>query len=126
VIFEQFRAFVAELAPPGVTVTATLIGGGTASRMPIDGPATEAAGRALRDTFGRDPLFILAGGSIPVAASFERMLGLPVLLLGFTNPDDNAHAPNESMVLDNYERGIRAVCRYWDELATTPLRTRPE
>jgi acetylornithine deacetylase/succinyl-diaminopimelate desuccinylase-like protein len=115
-IYDQFAAHVAELAPPGVTVTTTLIGTGWPSRMPIEGPATEAAQRALRAAFGADPLFILAGGSIPVAASFERILGLPVLLLGFTNPDDNAHAPNESMVLDNYERGIRTVVRFWDEL----------
>jgi acetylornithine deacetylase/succinyl-diaminopimelate desuccinylase-like protein len=43
------------------------------------------------------------------------------VLAGFTNPDDNAHAPNESMVLDNYERGIRAIAGLWDELAAADL-----
>jgi acetylornithine deacetylase/succinyl-diaminopimelate desuccinylase-like protein len=47
---------------------------------------------------------------------FERQLGLAVVLMGFTNPDDNAHAPNESMVLANYETGIRTICLLWDLL----------
>ena len=50
-------------------------------------------------------MYIREGGSIPVCASFETILGLPVVLLGFTPPDDNAHAPNESMALPNYETG---------------------
>jgi acetylornithine deacetylase/succinyl-diaminopimelate desuccinylase-like protein len=49
---------------------------------------------------------------------FESMLGLPVVMLGFTNPDDNAHAPNETMVLLNYETGIRTIARLWDDLGT--------
>ena len=57
---------------------------------------------------------------IPVCASFESILGLPVVLLGFTPPDDNAHAPNESMSLPNHETGIRTVAAYWDELARLP------
>ena len=46
------------------------------------------------------------------------MLGLPVVMLGFTNPDDNAHAPNETMVLVNYETGLRTICALWDDLGT--------
>jgi acetylornithine deacetylase/succinyl-diaminopimelate desuccinylase-like protein len=86
----------------------------------MDHPATKAAARALKATFGKDPLYIREGGSIPVAAEFESILGLPVVLLGFTPPDDNAHAPNESMDLGNYELGIRCIARYWDELAALP------
>jgi acetylornithine deacetylase/succinyl-diaminopimelate desuccinylase-like protein len=66
------------------------------------------------------PLYIRDGGSIPVCASFEKILGLPVVLLGFTPPDDNAHAPNESMSLTNHETAIRTVVAYWDELASLP------
>ena len=71
---------------------------------------------ALEATFGREPLYVREGGSIPVAASFERILGLPVVL-GFTPPDDHAHSPNEYMSLRNYETAIRTVVRFWDELA---------
>ena len=85
--------------------------------MPLDHPATQAAARALKATFGRDPLYVRDGGSIPVAADFGELLEVPVVMLGFTPPDDNAHAPNESMDLGNYELGIRCVARYWDELA---------
>ena len=110
---------MAEVAPPGVTVTVRDLHGGRPFAMPIDHPATKAAARALAATFGREPLFAREGGSIPVAADFSTILGLPVVLLGFTPPDDNAHAPNESMDLTNYELGIRCVARLWDELAGT-------
>ena len=119
-IFEAFRAYVAEIAPPGVTTTVKLLGGGRPSLTPMDHPATQAAARALEATFGRAPVYIREGGSIPVCASFDSVLGLPVVLLGFTPPDDNAHAPNESMDLRNYETSIRTIARMWDELVDLP------
>jgi acetylornithine deacetylase/succinyl-diaminopimelate desuccinylase-like protein len=120
-IFELFRDYVLEVSPPGVRTSVTSLGGGRPSLTPMDHPATRAAATAIEAAFGRPPLYIREGGSIPVCASFESILGLPVVLAGFTNPDDNAHAPNESMVLDNYERGIRAIARLWYELAVTDL-----
>jgi acetylornithine deacetylase/succinyl-diaminopimelate desuccinylase-like protein len=116
-IFEQFQAYVAEIAPPGVVTSVTFLGGGHPSLTPIDHPATQAAARALEATFGRAPVYIREGGSIPVCATFEQTLGLPVVLMGFVPPDQHAHAPNEWMDLTNYERGIRAVVRMWDEVA---------
>ncbi len=116
-VFEGLRAYVEQIAPPGVTTTVTLLGGGLPSLTRRDHPATQAAARALEATFGRAPVYIREGGSIPVCASFESVLGLPVVLLGFVQPDDNAHAPNEWMDLNNYETGIRTIARMWDELA---------
>ena len=116
-IFEAFRAHVLAIAPPGVRVSVRHLGGGRPSLTPIDHPATQAAARALEATFGRPPVYIREGGSIPVCATFERVLGLPIVLLGFTPPDDHAHAPNEWMDLDNYETAIRTIARLWDELA---------
>jgi len=116
-IFALFRDHVLRMAPAGLAVEVVLIGGGRPSRIPIDHPATRAAGRALEATFGQQPVYIREGGSIPVAASFASILGLPVVLLGFTPPDENAHAPNEWMDLANHETGIRTIARYWDELA---------
>ena len=104
-IFEALRAYVEEIAPPGVTTTVQYIGGGHPSLTPMDHPATRAAARALEATFGQPPVYIREGGSIPVCASFSTILGLPVVLLGITPPDDNAHAPNEWMDLGNYETG---------------------
>jgi acetylornithine deacetylase/succinyl-diaminopimelate desuccinylase-like protein len=120
-IFEQFRDYLLAVAPPGVRVSVTSVGSGRASLTPIDHPATQAAARAIEQVFGKQPLFIREGGSIPICASFERVLGLPVVLAGFTNPDDNAHAPNESLLLDNFEKGIRTIALMWHELAETKL-----
>ena len=119
-IFEQVEAFILAIAPPGVTTTVTYLGGGRPSLTPIDHPATQAAARAIEATFGRAPVYIREGGSIPVCASFESILGLPVVLLGFTPPNDNAHAPDEWMDLDTYEIAIRTVVRTFDELVGLP------
>jgi acetylornithine deacetylase/succinyl-diaminopimelate desuccinylase-like protein len=119
-IFELVQAYVAEVSPPGVTTTVRLLGAGRPSLTPQDHPATLAAARALEGTFGAAPLYIREGGSIPVCASFESILGLPVVMLGFSQPDERAHAPNEWINLNNYETGIRAFARMWDELAALP------
>ena len=119
-IFEAFRAYVGEIAPPGVTTTVRQLGGGRPSLTPRDHPATQAAARALEATFGRAPVYIREGGSIPVCASFESILRMPVVLLGFSQPDDHAHAPNEWIDLNNYETGIRMFARMFDELVDLP------
>jgi acetylornithine deacetylase/succinyl-diaminopimelate desuccinylase-like protein len=65
-------------------------------------------------------VFVREGGSIPVTAEFEHRLGLPVVLLGFAQPGENAHAPNEWMDLANYETAIRAIVATLDEVAALP------
>ena len=116
-VFERIRAFVADIAPPGVEVTMRAVTDGLPSSTPIDHPATRAAARAIEATFGVPPLYYRAGGSVPVTASFGDLLGLPVVLLGFAPPDSQAHAPNEFMDLNNFETGIRTIARCWDEMA---------
>ena len=90
---------------------------GKPSLTPQDHPATQAAARAIEATFGQAPLYLREGGSIPICASFETILGLPVVMVGFSQPDEHAHAPNEWLDLDTYETGIRMFARLWDELA---------
>lgn len=119
-IFAKFKVFVADIAPPGVTVSVTFLGGGRPIVTPIDHPVTQAAARALEATFGRAPVYTHEGGSIPVAASFASILGLPVVLEGFTQPHEGAHAPNEWLDLRNYEGAIRAIVATFDEIATMP------
>ncbi len=118
-VFDQLRAYVEALAPRTVRVDVTLLGAGLPTRTPLDHPATQAAARAIERTFGVRPVYAREGVSIPVCASLETVLGVPVLLLGFGPPDDQSHAPNEWMSLSNYELGIRTVARLWDELAAT-------
>jgi len=119
-VFEALRDYVAQLAPPGVTVTTTYIHGGEASLTPTDHPATQAAARAIRAVEGVEPVYIREGGSIPVTAAFDHVLGLPVVLAGFVQPNCNAHTPNEWLDERNFESGTRIIVRLWDELATLP------
>ncbi len=120
-IFELVRDRVAALAPEGVRVDVRLINSGLPSLTPTSHPATRAAAACLREAFGVDPLYIREGGSIPVVASFESILGIQSVLIGFAPPDDQAHAPNESMRLDNYEGGLRTIVRLWSALASAGL-----
>ena len=116
-VFAAVSAALRAAAPKGLQVEITNLGNGHPFLTPLGDPYLTASTDALRATFGREPLAIREGGSIPIAALFQRELGLPVVLLGFTPPDDNAHAPNESMDLGNFEGGIRAVIRALDAIA---------
>jgi acetylornithine deacetylase/succinyl-diaminopimelate desuccinylase-like protein len=118
-LFESFRDYVLEIAPKGVNVEVRNLGTARPMRTDVSHPVAQAAMRALEATFGKAPLLIRSGGTIPVASLFDSILGLPVVLLGFANHDDNAHAPNETMVLLNYETGLRTITRLWDDLATS-------
>jgi acetylornithine deacetylase/succinyl-diaminopimelate desuccinylase-like protein len=119
--FGRLRDFVLAQAPAGVAVEVDLLNKGRWSLMPIDHPATVAAAASLEEVFGQQPYYLHEGGSIPAVASFGSMLGLPSVLLGFTPPDDRAHAPNEWMSLDNYEGGVRTIVRYWQRLSELKL-----
>jgi acetylornithine deacetylase/succinyl-diaminopimelate desuccinylase-like protein len=80
-------------------------------------PAMAAARAAYADAFGREPVFAREGGTIPVVASLRRILGIETVLMGFGLPDDNLHAPNEKMDLENYYRGIETSLAFLEELA---------
>lgn len=113
----QVEAALKAAAPRGLQVEVQNLGNGYPFLTPLGDPYLSAAANALKETFRADPLYIREGGSIPIAALFQRELSLPVVLLGFTPPDDNAHAPNESMDLGNFEGGIRTVIRALDAIA---------
>ena len=115
-IFELIAAYVAEVAPKSIRYSFQRLGDGRPSLTPIDHPATQAAARAIESTFGVTPLYIREGGSVPVCASFESILGLSTVLLGFAPADGQFHAPNEWMWMSNFETGIRTIARYWDEV----------
>ncbi|MGH7669402.1 MAG: dipeptidase [Gemmatimonadaceae bacterium] len=110
------QAHVNRVAPSGVTVKVTALHGGKPWRAELDGPLYDAGRRALSTAFGRPPVITGEGGSIPVVDDFERILGAPVLLMGFGLPGENAHAPNEWLSMDNFTRGLRAVAVLYEEL----------
>ena len=112
------KAHVARVAPAGVTVTVNHLHGGRPWRAELNGPLFDAARRALEAAFGREPVITGEGGSIPVVGDFARILGAPVLLVGFGLPGENAHAPDEWMSMENFTTGMRAIATLWDELST--------
>ena len=116
-IEKLMRAHIARVAPAGVTVTIQMLHGGQPWSAELEGPLFDAAKRALKAAFGRDPVVIGEGGSIPVVSDFQRLLGAPVLLVGFGLPGENAHAPDEWFADENFTKGMRALASLWDELA---------
>jgi acetylornithine deacetylase/succinyl-diaminopimelate desuccinylase-like protein len=111
-----FTDYVKSLAPEGVTVEVEALHGGQPWFSAPSGPVFEAARRALAKGFGREPVTIREGGSIPIVKAFEDTLHAPVVLIGFGLPGENAHAPNEWMSLDNFHRGAEAIAALYDEL----------
>ena len=108
---------VAKVAPDGVKVVVRHLHGGRPWRASLDGPLFDAGRRALSAAFGREPVITGEGGSIPVVGDFQRILGAPVLLMGFGLPGENAHAPDEWLSDENFVRGMRAAAVLLDELA---------
>jgi acetylornithine deacetylase/succinyl-diaminopimelate desuccinylase-like protein len=115
-----FQEHVARVAPKGVTVSVQVMHGGHPWRASIGGPLYEAASRALEKAFGREVVYSGEGGSIPIVPEFERVLGAPVLLMGLGLPGENAHAPNEWMSVENFEKGIAASAELMSELGSAP------
>lgn len=109
------QAHVARVAPQGVRAVVRHLHGGRPWRADLEGPLFDAAKRALAAEFGREPVVTGEGGSIPVVGDFARLLGAPVLLVGFGLPGENAHAPNEWIAVENFEKGMRAMARLYDE-----------
>ena len=113
---EQMQAAVKAATPRGVTVELKVLHAGEPSLTNPDNPFIHAAAEALRETFGKETVYIRSGGSIPIVGVFDRYLGIPSVLMGFGLPDDNLHAPNEKFHLPNFYRGIDAVARYLELL----------
>jgi acetylornithine deacetylase/succinyl-diaminopimelate desuccinylase-like protein len=111
-VFVLFERCIKELAPAGVEITVRKIHGGEAVIVPMDTPPMQAAASALKAVFGREPVFIREGGSIPIAGLFHEILGVPVVMMGFGLPDDNLHAPNEKYSLSQFFKGIRTVAHF--------------
>jgi acetylornithine deacetylase/succinyl-diaminopimelate desuccinylase-like protein len=112
-----FETFLRSLAPSGVKVKVTSIHGNDPVLISRDEPGVQAAARAIEIGFGKRPVFIREGGSIPIVILFKESLGLGnILLLGWGSPDDGAHSPNERFSLDDFHRGIRSAAALFYEI----------
>jgi acetylornithine deacetylase/succinyl-diaminopimelate desuccinylase-like protein len=97
------------IAPAGVTVKVMEHHGGEPYMTPIDSNAYKAAAAAIKDTFGKEPIPVRGGGSIPICALFEKELGVKIVFMGFGLDSDNLHSPNEKYDLVNFYKGIETI-----------------
>jgi acetylornithine deacetylase/succinyl-diaminopimelate desuccinylase-like protein len=116
-IARKLAAHFERVAPPGVRVRVDVLHGGRPYLAPTDHPVFEVAKRAFSKAFGKPTVFIREGGSIPFVRTIADATGKPCLLMGFGQPDENAHAPNEWLDLQNYHLGIHSAAHLYDELA---------
>jgi len=114
-----FEKHFISIAPAGVKVKAEYLHGGQAYVSPLDTPEYLAASRAVEATFSKKPIPVRSGGSIPIVAVFEKVLGIKSVLLGFGLDSDAIHSPNESYPLFNFYKGIETIplyYRYYSEM----------
>ncbi len=112
------RRFFEERLPEGCRISITGMGQAPAIRVPTESPFLDAARAGIAEVFGKPPVLIGMGGSIPVVASLKKLLGLDCLLVGFGLDDDRVHSPNEKFELACYERGIKSHAAMLGAFAT--------
>ncbi len=117
VINKLFTLFLETMAPPGVMVQVSEIHGSDPVLIDRNRRAIQAAANAIESGFGKRPVFIREGGSIPIVGLFKELLGFDnILLLGWGSPDDGAHSPNERFSLEDFHRGIQSAAALFYEL----------
>lgn len=108
-ITEKLLKYFIGIAPAGVTVKASEHHGGEPYMTPIDSKAYKAAAQAIKATFGKDPIPVRGGGSIPICSLFEKELGIKIVFMGFGLDSDNLHSPNEKYDIANFYKGIETI-----------------
>lgn len=105
ILLKYFRS----IAPASVTVKASLHHGGEPYMTPIDSKGYLSAARAVEATFGKAPIPVRGGGSIPICSILEKELGIKIVFMGFGLDNDNLHSPNEKYNIENYYKGIETI-----------------
>ncbi len=116
-IAQAFEEHVRAVAPAWVDVEIRNLHGAAPWVAALDHPALVAAANAIERGFGKRPVFQREGGSIPVVATFAELLQAPTVLMGIGLPDENAHAPNENLDLENFYAGIKSSAYFFEEFA---------
>lgn len=114
-ISKMFADYILSIAPNTVKVKVTPMHGGQGYVCPISLPAYQAAEKGFEAAFGKKPLAVRRGGSIPIISTFEQVLGMKTVLMGFGLESDAIHSPNENFSLDIFRKGIEAVIRFHEE-----------
>lgn len=115
-IYEKVRDYIAQIAPPTVRVETRLLSTGEPALIDRHSPYVQAATRAIETTWGKRPIFVREGGSIPVVVDLQRELGVPVVLLSFGYKGCAAHGPNEHVYLDMWYRGIDTMIEFYGQV----------
>jgi acetylornithine deacetylase/succinyl-diaminopimelate desuccinylase-like protein len=115
-IASKLAAHFERVKPVGVRVRVDFLHGGRPYLAPTNHPVYEVAKRAFTRAFGKPTVFMREGGSIPFVRTIADRSGKPCLLMGFGQPDENAHAPNEWLDLDNYHLGIKSAAYLYSEI----------
>jgi acetylornithine deacetylase/succinyl-diaminopimelate desuccinylase-like protein len=115
-IFEKFIKHVNKVASPAVKVEVTNIGGAEPALVGRDNFMVKAAVSSLEKGFGKKPIFMREGGSIPIVNTFKKELGLETLLIGFSQNDNNVHSPNEKLSLTDFHQGIVTAAHLFAEM----------
>lgn len=116
-ISQAFCDYMQQIAPESVRVRVTPMHGGQGYVCPIDMPAYKAAEKGFEQAFGVRPLAARRGGSIPIISTFEQVLGVKTILMGFGLESNAIHSPNESFDLDIFRKGIAAVVGFYEHYA---------
>ena len=117
-IAKAFKDYIKDIAPDTVKVDVKLYdNNGYAALTPLTADGMKAASTAIKKVFKKDPFFTREGGSIPVVADFQHLLGVDAILLGFGLPDDNLHAPNEKMDISQFRNGMQTTVHFLEEYA---------
>jgi acetylornithine deacetylase/succinyl-diaminopimelate desuccinylase-like protein len=120
-VLNKLEKYLLKIAPKSVRVKVDKMGGAEAVEVPTEGPWLDAAGRAIKKGFGKEPVFMKEGGSIPIVGDFKKILGLDTLLIGFAQHDNNVHSPNERFRVVDFERGCKTAASLPFELAKVEL-----
>jgi acetylornithine deacetylase/succinyl-diaminopimelate desuccinylase-like protein len=118
-IARRFTEYVQRIAPTGVTVEVIDHHGGAPVLVEAQGPLVDAALAAAEDVWGKRPVRVREGGSIPIVSTFSQVLDVPVLLLGFGLSDDRLHSPNEKFNISHFYNGVRTVARLLERVGET-------
>lgn len=116
-ITQLFKKHFESIAPAGVKVEVKPHHGGEAAVTPSDTPEYKAAAMAMKATFGKEPIPVRSGGSIPIVALFEDVLKVKTVLMGFGLDSDDIHSPNEHYGVFNYFKGIETIPYFYQHYA---------
>ncbi len=116
-ISKMFKDYFEAAAPDYVTVKVTPCHGGAAYVAPLDLAAYKAAEKAMETVYGKRPIPTRSGGSIPIVAGFEKILGIKSILMGFGLGSDDIHAPNENYPLEQFFNGIETIPYFYENFA---------